>query len=524
VTPPTQQSGRGGFLSDVIVELGFADRATVEQAVRAARSPGTTVARVLVERGDITEDQLAHATAERHGLAYVDLDAYDVEPAAANLLDPAASRRYQAVGIACAEGSVLVAMADPADPLSIKDISELTGMSVVPAVAPAPAILALVDQLPLPGTERGPVALPTEAAPTEAPPRPAPAPGPPSELESTRARLAETAGDLEAQARATVELELELESLRGRLAAMEDERERAVEDARRLEGRVEELRAAPQAPPREDAEPLRRRLEAAEDELAELEDVRARLADAERALEASRGDAARVEALTERLTTAQSELENTRRSSQERERELRAAQTEVEARSSELAVLRDKLTGAETDAVRRRAEADARRAELESARARTEAAERAGEDARARAAEAQAEAEAARTRSAEAERAAQEARVRVEELQAADRRAEQARLALAALREESEREREHHALEMRDLRAKAGSEERRRRMLEERLSEVEGGVFAAERAFEEMRQAQRRMRGSLRALTEPDPADDPHGPSAAQREERRPDR
>jgi hypothetical protein len=62
---------------------------------------------------------------------------------------------------------------------------------------------------------------------------------------------------------------------------------------------------------------------------------------------------------------------------------------------------------------------------------------------------------------------------------------------------------------MRDLRAKAGSEERRRRMLEERLSEVEGGVFAAERAFEELRQAQRRMRGSLRALTEPDPADDP---------------
>ena len=158
VTPPTEQSGRGGFLSDVIVDLGFADRATVEQAVRAARSPGTTVARVLVERGDITEDQLAHATAERHGLAYVDLDAYEVEPAAANLLGPAASRRYQAVGISCAEGTVLVAMADPADPLSIKDISELTGMSVVPAVAPAPAILALVDLLPLPDTERGPVA------------------------------------------------------------------------------------------------------------------------------------------------------------------------------------------------------------------------------------------------------------------------------------------------------------------------------------------------------------------------------
>ncbi len=530
VTPPTQQSGRGGFLSDVIVELGFADRTAVERAVRAARSPGTTVARVLVERGDITEDQLAHATAERHGLAHVDLDAYDVQPAAANLLGPTASRRYLAVGISCEAGSVLVAMADPADPLSVKDISDLTGMEVVPAVAPAPAILALVDRLPMPDTQRGPVAVATEAAPAEAPPGPAPAADRPSELEETRSQLAETASDLEearraladagARARAAVELEVELEALRGRLAAAEEGRGRAVEDAHR----VEELRAAPRMPPREDAEPLRLRLEAAEGELGRLEGVRKRLADAERALEASRGDAARVDALTERLGTAQAELENARRGSQERERELRAAQTEVEARASELAVLRDKLTGAETDAVRRRAEADARRAELESARARTEAAERAGEDARARAAEAQAESEAARARAAEAERTAQEARVRVEELQAADRRAEQARLALAALREESEREREHHALEMRDLRAKADSEERRRRMLEERLSEVEGGVFAAERAFEEMRQAQRRMRGSLRALTEPDPADDAHGPSGAQREERRPDR
>ena len=65
------------------MELGFADRATVEQAVRAARSPGATMAGVLVEMGAITEDQLAHARAERHGLLYVDLDAYEVDPKAA---------------------------------------------------------------------------------------------------------------------------------------------------------------------------------------------------------------------------------------------------------------------------------------------------------------------------------------------------------------------------------------------------------------------------------------------------------
>lgn len=59
VTPPGAAGGRKSFLSDVIVDLGFATRDTVEQAVRAARSPGTTVGRVLVTNNAISEEQLA---------------------------------------------------------------------------------------------------------------------------------------------------------------------------------------------------------------------------------------------------------------------------------------------------------------------------------------------------------------------------------------------------------------------------------------------------------------------------------
>ena len=72
--------GRSSFLSDIIVELGFASRETVEKAVRAARSPGTTVARVLVDSGAITEEELARATAERYGIDYVDLGDFESTP------------------------------------------------------------------------------------------------------------------------------------------------------------------------------------------------------------------------------------------------------------------------------------------------------------------------------------------------------------------------------------------------------------------------------------------------------------
>jgi hypothetical protein len=59
----------------------------------------------------------------------------------------------------------------------------------------------------------------------------------------------------------------------------------------------------------------------------------------------------------------------------------------------------------------------------------------------------------------------------------------------------------------RELREQLGDEERRRGELETRLSEVETAAFAAERAFEELRSAQGRMREALRALAEPEPPD-----------------
>jgi len=45
VVPPSQPGGRSGFLSDVIVELGFATADTVEAAVREARSRPSAIRR-----------------------------------------------------------------------------------------------------------------------------------------------------------------------------------------------------------------------------------------------------------------------------------------------------------------------------------------------------------------------------------------------------------------------------------------------------------------------------------------------
>ncbi len=148
VTPPSRRGGSGRFLTDVLVDLGFVARERAEGAVEAARAGGRAPERVLLETGAVSHDQLARATAERYGLDHLDLNAFSIDMAAANLVSSLAAKRYDAVPVAFVnEHTLLVAMADPANINTVDDIAMLTGLEIRAAVASAEDIQALVRRL-----------------------------------------------------------------------------------------------------------------------------------------------------------------------------------------------------------------------------------------------------------------------------------------------------------------------------------------------------------------------------------------
>ena len=148
LTPPAITGAGRRFLSDLIVELGFVEESTVTQAVEAARRPGMTVERVLLDQGSLTQDQLARALAERYGLDHVNLEVFEVDRSAAGLLHEGAARRYAAVPVGFADdGSLIVAVADPSDSLGLSDIAVMTKLAVRPAVAARTQIEALIESL-----------------------------------------------------------------------------------------------------------------------------------------------------------------------------------------------------------------------------------------------------------------------------------------------------------------------------------------------------------------------------------------
>jgi hypothetical protein len=117
VTPPSESDRRGAFLADVVVELDFANRETIDEAVGMASQSGRTLERYLLENRIIDEAQLSLAVAERNGLDHVDLDRFEVDMTAAEMIDRTAALRYCAVPIAFApDGALIVAVEDPLDP------------------------------------------------------------------------------------------------------------------------------------------------------------------------------------------------------------------------------------------------------------------------------------------------------------------------------------------------------------------------------------------------------------------------
>jgi type IV pilus assembly protein PilB len=148
LTPAASETRPARLIGDVVVDLGFATREKVEEAVELARAQRKPTGQVLVEQGILRHDQLARVVAERYGLDYIDLSVYELDMGAVNLLAMEAIRRYQAVPVGFLEdGALLLAMADPTNVLTVDDVAMLTGRKVRAAAASIEDVNILITRL-----------------------------------------------------------------------------------------------------------------------------------------------------------------------------------------------------------------------------------------------------------------------------------------------------------------------------------------------------------------------------------------
>jgi type IV pilus assembly protein PilB len=148
LTEPLGPHSPSMFITDVLFEMGYATRESIDDAIAKARVAGRAPESLMLEQKTINSDQLSRAMAERYGLRHVDLNAYHVDMGAANIITPEAARRYKAVPVGYLdEDTLLLAIADPANVIAIDDVQMITGLGCEVAVAAEEDIDALILRL-----------------------------------------------------------------------------------------------------------------------------------------------------------------------------------------------------------------------------------------------------------------------------------------------------------------------------------------------------------------------------------------
>src|SRR6266576_3095108 len=113
ITAPMRRGHLEMFVTDVIVEMGYATRERVDEVINEARVAGRAPEALLRDHNVIDGDQLSRAIAERYGLDHIDLNVHKVDMGAANLLSVSAARRYKAIPVGYVNPeTLLLAMAD----------------------------------------------------------------------------------------------------------------------------------------------------------------------------------------------------------------------------------------------------------------------------------------------------------------------------------------------------------------------------------------------------------------------------
>ena len=123
---------------EILISQGKLTQEHLDQALELQKHDPRDLGRILVSLGFVTPADLSRALAERLKLEFVviaELSEDEVDPAAIELIDEEALRKYMALPLRMEDGRLLVAMSDPNDIFALEDIRIIAKHPITPLVA-----------------------------------------------------------------------------------------------------------------------------------------------------------------------------------------------------------------------------------------------------------------------------------------------------------------------------------------------------------------------------------------------------
>jgi type IV pilus assembly protein PilB len=148
----TDDSTRRARLGDWLVSHGFLSASDVDSALAEQRVTGDPLGGLLVARGVIDEEELSRALAGIFDLPFRDLIDAPPEPEAIARLPENFCRRRGVLPVAFDGTTLVVAISDPADVLTLDDAQVVAGTEVDAVIVSPNQLRTALDQAYSPGT------------------------------------------------------------------------------------------------------------------------------------------------------------------------------------------------------------------------------------------------------------------------------------------------------------------------------------------------------------------------------------
>jgi type IV pilus assembly protein PilB len=122
----------------VLVDLGYLDQEQLWDLLEQARTADQSLARVVLDRALVTEEQLLQAQGERHGLQVANLEENKPTPEALKLVPENMAQVYKILPLSVANDTLTVVISDPDNLAALDDLRNFLGIQQVQAMLALP--------------------------------------------------------------------------------------------------------------------------------------------------------------------------------------------------------------------------------------------------------------------------------------------------------------------------------------------------------------------------------------------------
>ncbi|MGB7767611.1 MAG: ATPase, T2SS/T4P/T4SS family [Verrucomicrobiia bacterium] len=137
----TKVKSFGERIADALVEDGLLSLQQVEALLEQQRKGGTRLAKLIIEKSYVSEQDLTVAMGRVLNVPSINLGRMTIPLEIADLLPRDAAHNYKVIPVSRLENKLFLAMADPLNVLALDDVKRLTRLEIAPLIASEKAIL-----------------------------------------------------------------------------------------------------------------------------------------------------------------------------------------------------------------------------------------------------------------------------------------------------------------------------------------------------------------------------------------------